>query len=80
VKYHLADNYFQTYDQKVRNLNLQEVRKVAQQMIHPKDLNWFVVGDKEKILDGLKDLGFDEIILIDPDGKEIKKIDTKAKP
>jgi len=80
VKYHLADNYFQTYDQKVRNLNLQEVRKVAQQMIHPKELDWFVVGDKSKVLDGLKELDFDEIILIDPDGKEIKKIETKAKP
>ena len=79
VKYELPDNYFQTYDQQVRNLELDAVRKLAKKMVRPGDLQFFVVGDKEKVLPGLKELGFDKIILVDPDGNPIKE-GGKAKP
>lgn len=72
VKYGLEDDYFQKYDENVRNLSLKEVNAVSKKLIHPKDLNWFVVGDKAVIMDKLKELGFDEIIEIDIDGNPIK--------
>lgn len=78
-KYSLPDDYFKTYESKVRALGLEDVRKVGKQIVAPDKLNWFVVGDKEKILDNLKKLGFDEIILIDADGNPLQPTETQIK-
>ncbi len=78
-KYGLPDDYYKTYEGKVRSLSLDEVRKVGKQLVDPAKLNWFAVGDKEKILEGLKQLGFDEIILIDADGNPLQPIEEKLK-
>lgn len=72
VKYGLPDDYFKTYDKNVRSLTLEDVRKVSKQLVKPDKLTWFVVGDKAKIIDGLKELGFNEIISIDPDGNALQ--------
>lgn len=79
VKYDLPDNYFKTYDSKVRNLTLPEVQQLSKKIVRPGDLTFFIVGDKEKILPGLKELGFDEIIIVDADGNPIQDV-KKAKP
>ncbi|MEN0006787.1 MAG: insulinase family protein, partial [Bacteroidota bacterium] len=79
VKYGLKDDYYQKYDQMVRDLSLEDVRKLSKKLVRPKDLSFFVVGDKEKILPGLKELGFDEVILVDPDGNPVTGA-AKAKP
>ncbi|MBK7651790.1 MAG: insulinase family protein [Flammeovirgaceae bacterium] len=50
-KYGLPDDYYKTYESKVRALTLEDVRKVSKQLVTPAKLNWFVVGDKEKILE-----------------------------
>ena len=82
-KYALADDYYKTYDAKVRTLTLDDMRKTSKQLIDPSRLEWFVVGDKEKIMKGLKEIGFDEIVLIDADGNllqpnaEIKTVEKK---
>ena len=78
-KYSLPDDYFKTYESKVRALGLEDVRKVGKQIVAPDKLNWFVVGDKEKILENLKKLGFDEIILIDADGNPLQPTETQIK-
>lgn len=78
-KYSLPDDYFKTYESKVRALGLEDVRKVGKQIVDPGKLNWFVVGDKEKILDNLKKLEFDEIILIDADGNPLQPTETQIK-
>ena len=79
VKYGLADNYFQTYDQRMRNMQLSNVQQLAPKLVKPDAMQFFVVGDKEKILPSLKELGFDEIILVDADGKPVGDA-SKAKP
>ncbi len=79
-KYDLPKDYYQNYDKMMRNLKTSEVQDVAKQMIHPEQLNWFVVGDKAKILESLQALDFDEIILVDGDGNPLevlKKGDAK---
>jgi zinc protease len=78
-KYNLADDYYKTYESKVRALTLEDVRKVGKQLVDPAKLNWFAVGDKEKILPDLKKLGFDEIILIDADGNPLQPTETQIK-
>ena len=71
VNYGLDDDYFKTYDSKVRKLSLGELQKITGEIIKPELVNWFVVGDKSKIYDGLKELGY-EIIELDPDGNPKK--------
>ena len=72
VKYGLADDYYQTFDANVRNLGLKGVNSTAKELIYPGEMNWFIVGDKAKIIDKLKEVGFDEIIEIDSDGNPLK--------
>ena len=40
-------------------------------MVNPAAVNWFIVGDKAKIIAHLDQLGFDSIIEIDADGNPI---------
>lgn len=79
VKYGLPEDYYKTYNKQVNALTLQDVQKVTKQVVSPEKLTWFVVGDKAKIMDGLKELGFTEIIEIDPDGNALSTTNTKIK-
>ncbi|WP_149303029.1 M16 family metallopeptidase [Pareuzebyella sediminis] len=72
VKYGLPDDYYQKYDSKVRNLSLEEVLDVSKEVVHPEEVNWFIVGDRAKIIDNLDALNFEEIIEIDADGNPVK--------
>lgn len=76
VKYGLKDDYWKTYSQRVQNLNLKDVQNVAKTIVQPNNMGWFMAGDAEKVLPGLKELGM-EVIQIDADGKVVGK---KAKP
>ncbi len=72
VRYELPDDYYQKYDQSVRNLSLEDVHSVSKSIVSPDDVNWFMVGDRAKIVDKLDQLGFDAIIEIDADGNPLK--------
>ena len=74
MKYNLPDNYYQTYDENVRNITLADLKKVSQEVVNPDAVNWFMVGDKSKIIKNLKELGFDSIIDIDADGNVLNPI------
>ena len=71
VRYELDDNYYQSYDENVRQLSLDEVVQVSKQIVKPEQVNWFVVGDRAKIASKLDELNFDAIIEIDADGNPI---------
>jgi zinc protease len=71
VKFGLSQDYYKTYDAKVRKLTRDELQQISKEVVKPELVNWFVVGDKSKILPGLKDLGY-EIIEVDADGNPIK--------
>ena len=57
-------------------MSLEDVQKLSKQMINPDNLSWIVVGDSDKILKGLQEIGFDEIIKIDTDGNAIQASGT----
>jgi len=71
VKYNLPDDYYQKYDNNVRNISLADLRDVSSKVVIPEAVNWFMVGDKAKIATKLDALGFDNIIEIDADGNPI---------
>ncbi|RIV43919.1 M16 family metallopeptidase [Flagellimonas pelagia] len=72
IRYNLPDDYYQKYDQNVRTLSVDDIRKVSNQVVKPEKMNWFMVGDRAEIISKLDELGFDSIIEIDADGNMLK--------
>jgi len=72
VRYGLPDNYFSTYASKVKAATKQELMDAAKKVLHPDKLIWVVVGDREKIEQGLKDLNLGDVKLMDSDGNIIQ--------
>lgn len=73
VTYGLPDDYYDTYPDEVRNLNLDQVFKAAKDVLHPDSVVWVVVGDWLKFEAGLSELGFEKVHLIDADGNPVKQ-------
>ncbi len=73
VRFGLDDRYFETYPAQVRGLNLSQVRDAAK-VVRPDRLVWVVVGDREKIEPGIRELGLGPIYEIDADGKVKQQI------
>ncbi len=72
VRYRLPDDYYRTYAGKVRTLDTDALVGAAKKLIHPRQLIWVVVGDREKVEEGLRRLRFSELRLIDTDGEVIR--------
>ncbi len=72
VKYNLPDDYYQTYPEKLRTLNLDDINRAARKVLRPDKLVWVIVGDRSKIEQGIRELNFGEIRFIDADGNLIQ--------
>jgi zinc protease len=71
VRFGLPDDYFRTYPDKVRALDVKNVESAAEKVIHPDDLVWVVVGDRAKVEAAIRELGWGEIQLLDADGNHV---------
>ncbi len=74
IKYNLDAAYWSQYTDRVRALSLQEVHTLSKSLIRSGDLQWFVVSNKDIVLEELKTLGFQHIILVDGDGNIIEQL------
>lgn len=72
VHFGLPDDYYEKYPGKIKSLRVQDIRKAAKKVLHPDKLVWVVVGDRNKIEAGIREIGFDEIKLLDGDGNLVK--------
>ena len=72
LDYNLPANYVEQQNKILANLTKKEINAVAKKMLSPDKMNILLVGDKAKILPGVKKLGY-EIIELDADGKKIEK-------
>ena len=68
VRFDLPDNYWSDFADRVNSLTVEQVSQAAETYLRPDEIAWVVVGDREKIEPGLRELGFDEIRLINSDG------------
>jgi zinc protease len=71
VEFGYADDYFDTYAAKVRNLRAADIQDVARTVLHPDSLIWVVVGDRAKIEAGVRALNIGELHFIDSDGNAV---------
>jgi zinc protease len=74
VVHSLPDSYFNSYINNIKSVSIDHVNDAAEKYIHPDKAITVIVGDKEKILDQLKNLNYSEIIEIDDRGNEIMSI------
>jgi zinc protease len=67
LEYNLEGNYIDLQNNILRSINTAEIKQLANKWIQTDNMNILLVGDKEKILPGIKKFGY-EIIELDIDG------------
>ncbi|HEX2628697.1 MAG TPA: pitrilysin family protein, partial [Chitinophagaceae bacterium] len=72
LDYNLPANYVDQQNKILAKITKAEIDAVAKKRLHPDNINILLVGDKAKILDGVKKLGY-EVIELDADGNKVEK-------
>ena len=72
VNYGLADDYYVTYPEKIKTLQLSNITDVAKRTLKQKNLIWVIVGDRKKIEAGIRELNFGEVKILDVNGNMIQ--------
>jgi zinc protease len=72
LDYNLPANYVDQQNKILAKMTKKEIDAVAKNLLHPDKINILLVGDKAKILEGVKKLGY-EVIELDADGNKIEK-------
>ena len=70
VQNHLPDDYFHTYADRVRDLDVDQVAEAARKWLRPDRLIWVVVGDRKALESDLRAFAGGTISIIDADGNE----------
>jgi zinc protease len=73
LEYNLPADFTKRQAEILKNMNADQMKAIAAQYLQPDKINILLVGDKAKILDGVKKLGY-EIVELDADGN---KVDAK---
>jgi zinc protease len=72
LDYNLPGNYTQLQNKILNSITKAEIDKQTRKYIQPEKMNILLVGDKARILDGVKKLGY-EIVELDVDGNKLDK-------
>jgi zinc protease len=72
VQFKLNPDYYSTYAGKVKAMTVNSLNAAAIQVVKPDSLIWVIVGDREKIEKGIRDLNIGEVHVIDADGNPVK--------
>jgi zinc protease len=67
----LADDYWARYAANIGALTEAQLAAAARKFIHPDEVVWLVVGDLRKIEKGVRELGWGEVIVLDPSGMPV---------
>jgi len=65
-------NFWDGYAPGLKAVDVAGVNAAARKIIKPDQVIWVVVGDRAKIEEGLKSLGYGPVIVVDADGKPVK--------
>jgi zinc protease len=72
VQFGLDDRYWDTYDDAVRATTIPDVVESATAVVSPDDVVWVVVGDREKIEPGIRQLGWGPVVILDASGRVVE--------
>jgi zinc protease len=68
IQFGYPEDYFETYAEKIRSLTVGDVAGAAKNLVHVNNLIWVVVGDRSKVEQGVRSLGYGDLKFIDADG------------
>ena len=69
-QYRLPDDYFQTVRSRLEAITLADVHRVAAEQIRPSNMRVLVVGDREAVEPGLRELGL-PLVMLDIHGNRL---------
>ena len=72
LDYNLPADYVDQQNRILAKLTKQQVDAILKKNLNPDKMNILLVGDKARIYDGVKKLGY-EIVELDADGKPVEK-------
>jgi zinc protease len=72
LEYNLPANYVELQNKILQGMTPEQIKAMAAKYIRPEKMNILLVGDKAKIIDGVKKLGY-EIVELDVDGNVMDK-------
>jgi zinc protease len=72
VEFKLSPDYYSTYAGKVKALAVTNLNEAAVKVVRPDSLVWVIVGDREKIEKGIRELNLGDVQLLDADGNPVK--------
>jgi zinc protease len=68
VSYDLPDDYWAKYGASMRTLTEAQLATAGKKFVRPDEIIWIVVGDLDKIEQGIRDLGYGDVVRLDADG------------
>ena len=75
--YDLPANYIEKEENIIRNMTLEQHRELAQKYLDESKMAYLVVGDAATQFEQFKDMGFDEVKLLNKEGEEVKLEEVK---
>ncbi|MGO4911099.1 M16 family metallopeptidase [Leeuwenhoekiella sp. W20_SRS_FM14] len=75
--YGLDANYIEKEESTINNMTLEQHKQLANKYLDESKMAYLVVGDAATQYQQFKNMGFDEVVLLDKDGKEVKLEEIK---
>ena len=75
--YNLESDYIEDEEEVIRKMTLEQHKALANKYLDETKMAYLVVGDAETQLEQFKDMGFDEVKVLDKHGNEVKQIDIE---
>lgn len=75
--YNLPANYIEQEEAIIRNMTLQEHKELANRYLDESKMAYVLVGDATTQFAQFKDMNFDEVLLVDKEGEEVKLEEVK---
>lgn len=72
LDYNLPADYIDLQNKLLAKITREEINAVAKQMLHPDKMNILLVGDKARVAESVKKLGY-PVVELDIDGKPLEK-------
>lgn len=76
--YGLSENYIEEQEKIVEAMTLEQHRELANKYLDPSRMIYLVVGDAATQFEQFREMGFDEVRLLDKDGKEAVSTELKT--
>lgn len=75
--YNLPSDYIEKEEAIVQNMTLEEHKRLANKYLDASKMAYLVIGDAATQFAQFKEMGFDEVVLLDKNGEEVKLEDVK---